>query len=465
MPGKSKDIMPLIIVVAMGLSIALDFCLSPATDYPLWKIRSATFLALTPVGLFFAIRARKWLLLSAMLLLALFEGSLFDHVDKRVVKKAMHCREVSRQSAAGWRWDRLYRSVAAASEGENIVVSPCGVASALALIGIGAGGDTARAFGSVFSMAEEECKDTDRLHKCIKWFFVFQSAVLRDASCVYSRVEMKNSMWLDLKLKTHRSFVDAMRAFDVEVHSVDMAGDATSAINSHVRQATKGRIDRILESAPPRNTCLIAVNSVSFHGEWQVPFNKAETFNGAFRAPGGDKSVSFMHASRPAELCEHEGVVALRLPYRGDGLEMVFVLPPEGQPIAAVEARLDAAFLNMLISKSRMADLVTISLPKFGFSESVDLKDAVKSTALCVAFTGDADFSGIADESLVISEVLQNACIRVDEDGTEAAAATSVVMQCASVTENAFIADRPFLFVLREKRHGLVLFAGRVVSP
>ncbi|MCR5750622.1 MAG: serpin family protein [Kiritimatiellae bacterium] len=463
MAGKSKSWVPMAIAVAMALTIVL---LTLAGGYyPLWKIRGWTVFVLFVAGVISVVRTKRWPWLFVMLFLWLLEGSIMDHVDVHAKIRNSGLLYVGGQSVSEWRWDRIYRSVAAAKDGKNIVISPCGIASSLALVGMGAEGDTAKAFGAAFSIADEKYKDSGELHKCLKGAFAFQSAALDMFSSPDSCVEIADSLWLDKNLKPQSPFAEEMRRFGVTMRNVDMATKALEVINSHVRKATNGRFERLLESAPSPDTRLIAVNTVYFHGKWMVPFKKRMTSDGVFHAPDGDKTVPFMHSSRFAELCEHEGVTALRLPYQGNGLEMVFVLPPKDQPLEAVEARFDAAFLNLLVSKSREAFEAEISLPKFEFGSKEKLKDAVVSMGLGVAFSNNADFSGISSEPLMLSDIIHKASIRVDEDGTEAVAATATKCVAASAPEGKFIADRPFLFALREKKHGLVLFVGRVVSP
>ncbi len=176
-------------------------------------------------------------------------------------------------------------------------------------------------------------------------------------------------------------------------------------------------------------------------------------------------SVPFMHSLMTAELCECDGAKALRLPYKNGKFEMVFVLPPEDQSLAWLEGRLDSDFFGRLLASARMMDDVDVALPKFEIECSLSLKGALAAMGLENAFADGADFSAIAREPLFLSDVEQSAVLRVDEAGTEAAAATKVTALCAAAGMISFEACRPFLFVLREKAHGIVLFIGRVATP
>lgn len=356
---------------------------------------------------------------------------------------------------------RLYCAAAPKAPEENFVVSPCGVASGLALMGTGSGGDTAKGFRRALSMHEEGDCDEKGTHDGFHDVAAFQAWALYDASDGQSHVETDSALWLAPDVKMDRRFEGAAEFFGAE----KLKGDAKKAIAGFVAEKTRGTG---LGSAIPEVDPLarmIAVNAVRFSGVWQRPFRRIETYARPFKAPGGEVSVPFMHSLMTAELCECDGAKALRLPYKNGKFEMVFVLPPEDQSLAWLEGRLDSDFFGRLLASARMMDDVDVALPKFEIECSLSLKGALAAMGLENAFADGADFSAIAREPLFLSDVEQSAVLRVDEAGTEAAAATKVTALCAAAGMISFEACRPFLFVLREKAHGIVLFIGRVATP
>ena len=356
---------------------------------------------------------------------------------------------------------RLYCAAAPKAPEENFVVSPCGVASGLALMGAGSGGDTAKGFRRALSMHEEGDCDEKGTHDGFHDVAAFQAWALYDASDGQSHVETDSALWLAPDVKMDRRFEGAAEFFGAE----KLKGDAKKAIAGFVAEKTRGTG---LGSAIPEVDPLarmIAVNAVRFSGVWQRPFRRIETYARPFKAPGGEVSVPFMHSLMTAELCECDGAKALRLPYKNGKFEMVFVLPPEDQSLAWLEGRLDSDFFGRLLASARMMDDVDVALPKFEIECSLSLKGALAAMGLEKAFADGADFSAIAREPLFLSDVEQSAVLRVDEAGTEAAAATKVTALCAAAGMISFEACRPFLFVLREKAHGVVVFIGRVATP
>ncbi|WP_161605537.1 serpin family protein [Pimelobacter simplex] len=226
------------------------------------------------------------------------------------------------------------------------------------------------------------------------------------------------------------------------------------------------------------STRLVLVNAIYLKAPWEEPFEKTLTARGAFRrADGSTVPADLMR--RPdvgARLTSGEGWRAVTLPYAGRRLAMTVVLPDDtdddgaGAGLAGVERRLAADGLAVFTPTEDGGETtaVDLTLPRWTFRTAAPLREVLAGLGMPTAFTDAADFTPMTEEDLdlVVSEVLHQAFVAVDEEGTEAAAATAVVMTetSAPLTE-AFVVDRPFLFVVHDVAHGAPLFVGRVIDP
>jgi serpin B len=270
-------------------------------------------------------------------------------------------------------------------------------------------------------------------------------------------------------------------AFGSGLEAVDFRsafGAARATINAWVEAQTERRIrDLVPPGGVSEETRLVLVNAIYFLGKWQRPFEASATRPAPFRAtPTTTRDVPTMHQTGSFRLAAGRGARALELPYAGGGLAFLVVLPDAVDGLPAVESSLDAAGLAALVS-GLAPKRVRVALPKFEVNPpaSLPLGETLKGMGLAVAFDRTkADFRGIADppdprDRLMLQEVFHKAFVRVDEAGTEAAAATAASMMRVSSLpappEAEFRADHPFLFYLLDVESGLVLFAGRVADP
>lgn len=270
-------------------------------------------------------------------------------------------------------------------------------------------------------------------------------------------------------------------AFGSGLESVDFRSAfeaARATINAWVETQTERRIrDLVPAGGVSEETRLVLVNAIYFLGKWQRPFEASATRPAPFHAtPTATRDVPTMHQTGSFRLAVGNGVRALELPYVGGGLALLLVLPDAVDGLSSAEGSLDAAGLAALVS-GLAPKRVRVALPKFEVNPkaSLPLGETLKSMGLAVAFDRTkADFRGIADppdpgDRLMVAEVFHKAFVRVDEAGTEAAAATAASMMrvssLPSPPEAEFRADHPFLFYLLDVESGLVLFAGRVANP
>jgi serpin B len=214
-------------------------------------------------------------------------------------------------------------------------------------------------------------------------------------------------------------------------------------------------------------TRLVLTNAIYFNAAWEYPFEEDATYSGAFYLlDGGEVTVPMMTQMESFKYTEGDGYQAVELPYDGRELSMVILLPGEGH-FGAFESSLDADLVAAIIEDLESGE-VALTMPKFEFESEFGLKQTLAAMGMPIAFTGEADFSGMTgSRELSIAEVIHKAFVSVDEAGTEAAAATAVVMELTAMPGEPVevTIDHPFIFLIRDIETGTILFIGRVVDP
>jgi serpin B len=359
----------------------------------------------------------------------------------------------------------LYRRLAAAAPTENVVLSPTSIAIALAMAAAGAGGVTLTELRRVLR-TEDESTD-DGLHAGMNAL----DAALTARNRADVELSLANATWLHEPLDVEQAFLDVLAAqYGSGVELVDFESDpdgARLAINAWVARRTNDRISELL--APDtldELTRLVLVNAVYLNASWAVPFTLESTRDAPFTTAAGD-TIDVPTMVRQAELlyASGDGWQAAELPYVGDELAMLLFLPEPGFLPTFEEIFLVTDATQYLESR-----LVQLQLPKWDTSSNVELADPLVALGLTTAFGDTADFTRITTEiQLRIARVVHQANITVGEAGTEAAAATAVVIAPTSAPPEdepvALVFDHPFVFAIRDRTSGAVVFLGRVADP
>jgi serine protease inhibitor len=349
----------------------------------------------------------------------------------------------------------------------NVTISPASISNALALTYEGARGTTAEEMARTLHFPSERGQMRLAFHNLL-------ARINGDGSPRPYQLNAANSLWG----QSGDSFLpDYLRVasdiYGADLKSVDFRGDASLAcrtINSWVDSKTNHLITQLLSPTDVNsNTSLVLVNTLYFKGTWQQPFLKAATSPADFQiAPGKTVSAPFMRQTHSHGYVETADEQILELPYFGGDYAMLVVLPRSVDGLARLEESLTPARIDTWVGKLARRKLA-VEIPKLKLSSKVDLSKDLASLGMPTAFSSTADFSGIdGKRDLFISAVVHQAVVNVDEEGTEAAAATGVVMKRLAVKQEpipSFRADHPFLYLIRDIKTGSVLFLGRVVDP
>jgi serpin B len=352
----------------------------------------------------------------------------------------------------------------------NTIVSPASVSVALAMTHAGARGQTAAEIEQALRYGRPAAEVQQAVATMLQaWSAEHESTELAVA----------NRLFGEATLPFEASFIELTgHTFGAPLERVDFVGAAEAArtrINDWVEERTHDRIQELLPGGSvDGSTRLVLTNALYFKAQWLHPFLEGATKDAPFttatgkvQAPTMKLTEELRHAAVP-----EDGVELVELPYADGRFAMLVALPTAKDGLPAVEAKLDAAKLDAWVGKLA-TKRVAVSLPKWKTSpaESLALKPALAALGIEQAFTTEADFAGMTSSpaGLMISEVYHRGFIEVDEKGTEAAAATAVVMTERGIgptdPPHPFVADHPFAFFLRDTRSGMVMFMGRVADP
>jgi serpin B len=284
-----------------------------------------------------------------------------------------------------------------------------------------------------------------------------------------------NAMWGRKDMGFLRDYLRLVEGqYNGRFQNLDFARAEQSArtINAWVQEQTKGKItDLVSPAALSDLTSLVLTNAVYFKGRWMEPFQKNGTTLQPFRQPGGlSRQVSLMHLHKALGYAETDDLQILELQYVGERLSMVILLPRQVEGITKLDEQLTGTSLSKWLSLIAKTE-VSASIPRFQADSTFNLNSALIALGMTEAFSESADFSGMVGRLTTpdfLSDVVHKACVDVDEEGTEAAAATGVRMAASAPDPSeykTFTADHPFIYLIRDRVSGSVLFLGRLVDP
>jgi len=400
-----------------------------------------------------------------------------DLVEARSDKERVTTPDVAAEQLAQLSRDNrafavdLYRAL---REGDgNLFFSPYSVSSALAMTYAGARGDTETEIAEAFNYTLPQAQ----LHPAFNALDL--ELARRGKAELYEEGErfhlnIANSVWGEREHEFLDAFLDTLaEQYGAGLRLVDFRNDpdgARETINEWVSDETEERIPELIPPGMIDNlTRLVLTNAIYFSASWAIPFEEYFTREDTFHLlDGTDVRVTLMHLDEELHYAQIDGVQAIELLYVGGDVSMVVVVPDEGA-FKDFESRLDATLLDSILGQLQRAS-VNLKMPNFEFESSFALEDTLGELGMPSAFDErKADFSGMdGTRELFLSQVVHKAFVSVDEQGTEAAAATAVGVPgvtAPSVEPVELVIDRPFLFLIRDLPTGTVLFFGRVLDP
>jgi serpin B len=353
---------------------------------------------------------------------------------------------------------KLLAQTRQSAPGQNVFLSPAGLAFALSMVANGAQGETLRQIRATLQL-----KDTADLNEDNR--ALLEHLTRLDAKI---KLEIANSLWAAQDAKINPAFLAASRKFyQAEVSNVAFSNPATAQkINDWCRDHTHGKIPKMVQPPLDANR-LIVLDAIYFKGDWTVAFDKKLTRDMPF-TPANGRTMTHPRMSRTGdfEYYEDDAFQAVRLPYAGQAVSMYVFLPKKS---------LDEFLQNLTVEHWRQwitqlgSRKGTVELPRFKLENEYNLKNALSAMGMPVVFTRQANFHGMSDEALYIDWIRQKTYVDVNEEGTEAAAVTGIGMMAHVMRRPSpdfrMVVDRPFFLAIRDNQSGAILFLGAIMDP
>jgi serpin B len=362
----------------------------------------------------------------------------------------------------------------------NLFFSPYSISTALAMACAGARGQTESQMTEVlhFPVADNRTMDSapkpllDRRQFAAEFGKIIKDLNERGQKGAYT-LNIANALWGQKGYGFLEAYLKLVENYDGQLNEVDFERAAEAArktINAWVEKKTAGKIKNLISPGVLDSmTRLVLTNAIYFKGNWARQFEKKRTQDASFTLAEGQKvDVPMMNQKAEFGYMETDTFQALEMPYVDQELSMVILLPKKSDALDEFEKTLTPDNLSQWLAKIHKQEVI-VFVPKFKMTSQFSLASVLKSMGMTGAFSSDANFSGMdGKRDLFISAVIHKAYVDVNEEGTEAAAATGVVMRLTSIGPNpipVFRADHPFLFLIRDNLTGSILFIGRVENP
>jgi len=362
----------------------------------------------------------------------------------------------------------LYQSLR--SQNGNLILSPFSVSLALAMTYAGARGETEAQMAQTLNFPAQA--DLHRAFNALD-LALEEGTINLDQDQEPMQLNIANAVWAEQTFSFLQEYLDTIAVnYGAGIHLSDFINNAEPTrkeINNWVSDETEDKIKDLLpaDSVGP-DTRMVLVNAIYFKADWLDQFDANDTYDREFNLLDGSRvTVPMMGQGMYIPYTSGDGYQAVELPYAGNSAAMTIIVPDQGR-FGEVESALTDEMFAAMIASMEQTSLV-LRMPKFEFESSFSLTDALSELGMPAAFDrGQADFSGMTGgKDLFIGNVIHKAFVAVDEEGTEAAAATAVIMEAtgAMMEDLVLVIDRPFIFLIRDLESGQILFIGRVLNP
>jgi serpin B len=357
---------------------------------------------------------------------------------------------------------KLFQEVLKQDSNKNVFISPTSIAIALSMTYNGASGKTQQAMANALEFQGMSLQDINQANEVLK-------STLEKADPDI-QLSIANSLWARQGIPFKPEFMQKNQQFyGAKVTELDFAKpDAPNAINNWVKENTRGKIDQIVNQVKPDDV-LYLINAIYFKGKWTKPFDKGQTDERPFYlSNGSQKQHPMMSQSGRYRYYENESFQAVSLPYGKGNLSLYVFLPKKNTNLDSFQQQLSLQNWQQWMNQFHMHQ-GSIQLPRFKFDYNIQLNNALKALGMEEAFSDGANFSNMTSSSVAIDEVKHKTFVEVNEEGTEAAAVTSVgvTLTSAPMPESPFqmVVDRPFFCAIRDNQTGTVLFMGSIREP
>ena len=343
------------------------------------------------------------------------------------------------------------------SQGTNTFFSPLSLNMALGMLYNGASGETRTEMAEVLGMAGFTETEINEYYRKMS-----QALLTIDP---LTELSIANSIWYRDGFQVKKPFFDVnQQYFDAVVRALDFSNpDAAGIINQWCADKTKDRIKEIIESPIPGNVMMYLINALYFKSKWQFEFDKKNTKQDDFtQADGQKRKVNMMEQTMTLPYYFDDKLQCVEMPYANQAFSMMVILPSNDLDVDQLVAYIDHTTWQNIVNNLHNRE-VRLKLPRFKTECDIPLKESVMNVGMQRIFIGG--FANISDVDLCVSKIRQKTFVEVNEEGTEAAAVTVVEMAPTSSMTVPFFANRPFLYLIKEKSTGLILFIGRMDEP
>ena len=392
------------------------------------------------------------------------KDQLIDPGDPINIPIEVYQKEVI-DSANKFAFDLFKPILSGAGEQENIMISPFSITSALSMTLNGASGETFEAMKKTLRL------DGKTLEQINNTYLKLMTEMVQVDERVV--LEIANSVWVEKRLAVKQKFItDVQNWYKAEARGIDVTDpEAVNIVNGWIEEKTHDKITDMLDYLDP-DLSMLLINAVYFKGKWRNQLDKADTKEEPFYVmAAAPKTVPMMHQEENLKCTKQDNLTLVDIPYGQGNYSMLIVLPDAGISVSEAAKTLTPSqwneWMGLLENNTHKVEL---SMPRFKYKYKRLLNDDLIGMGMGIAFSGGADFSNISDQGLLISRVIHQSFIEINEEGTEAAAATIVEMIIVSYPPPEpsvwkIDIDRPFLYFIHETSTGTILFMGKVGDP
>ncbi len=349
---------------------------------------------------------------------------------------------------------------------KNLFFSPASMYVAFSVLYEGADGNTAVQLQDVFGFEPDAAARYNATAHAM-------ASLNRDDP--YATLAIANALWLSDRIPVYESYQDIARQIyfaGIETVNFDKDGvkETVAKINGWASNNTNGKIKEVIsERDVDNNTVMVINNAIYFKGTWVTQFQADDTVESDFWKNGTESvDADFMNIQETFDYAHSNGAHVLKMPYEGDRLSMLVILPEGRDAIGALEESISADMIQQWRQELRPSEIV-LYIPKFNMTTHYDLKGPLQALGITDVFSKSADLGGITDvpPNVWVTKATQDAFVNVNEEGTEAAAVTTIVVGGDSGPPPTpyFIADHPFLFIIQDDESGAILFMGKLSDP